>query len=273
MGFDNKVTPGEMRRLFGWDFTSRTKRRAKNIFQDAKRVEYLHSAKAFVKGFLKPEDAKIEKESDRLAKWPAGKSGTAVLQGREIYFHEAAGFLCEYDRVFWQQIYDFPSVLGNPLIIDFKPGCGVSLRFWAEKFPAPRILIAQFEPEAHVALKKNIAVAGNAEVVFCEKASLITQEIPDPGEAVDFLNLPDWTGEQSCSEFFPEWLPRIEQLHFSCQHHPRTGPSLGKALQYLEEQGFEAFFQNSSSAKRPMFQWVETRPEKTMIDVWAKRVG
>jgi hypothetical protein len=273
IGFENKVSPAEMRKLFGWDFAGRAKRRAQILVQQTKAAGNLKTAKAALKKILKPEDAKIEREMERLAKWPAGKSGTAILQGREIYFHEAAGFLREYDRVFWQKYYDFPSVLGNPLIIDFKPGCGVSLRFWAEKFPAPRILIAQFEPEAHEALRKNIAVAGNAEVVFCDKAIPVTREIPDPGESVDFLNLPDWTGEQPCSEFFPEWLRRVEQLHFSCKHHPRTGPSLGKALHYLEEQGFEAFFQNSSSAKRPMFQWVENSPQKLIIDVWVKKAG
>ena len=270
MGFENKVSPAEMRKLFGWDFAARAKRRAQILVQQTKAAGNLKTAKATLKQFLKPEDAKIEKELERLAKWPAGKSGSATLQGREIHFQEAAGFMCEYDRIFWQLHHDFPCVLGNPLIIDLDPDCGMSLRFWAEKFPNPRVFVLQPEPGCSHALEKNREAAKNAEVQFFSSPASLFQELGEKIEAIHYLNLPFWDGTAAAQEFFPSVLSKVEHLHFSYKFHPKNGKNPTALFRHLEEVGFDYFTQGEQSYRRPMFQWVEQKPVEQTIDVWAK---
>ena len=270
LGFENKVSPAEMRRLFGWDFAGRAKRRAQILVQQTKAAGNLKTAKAALKKFLNPEDAKIEREMERLAKWPAGKSGSATIQGREIYFQEAAGFMREYESIFWQLHQDFPCVLGNPMIIDLDPGYGMALRFWAEKFPNPRAFLLLPDQESTDALKKNRDAAKNAEVqFFCSSASLFQALGEDVGE-IHYLNLPAWDGTASTQEFFPAGLPKVEHLHFSYKYHPKNGKHPTALFRHLEETGFDYFIQAEQACRRPMFQWVEPKPVGQTIDVWAK---
>ena len=270
MGFENKVSPAEMRKLFGWDFAARAKRRAQILVQQTKAAGNLKTAKAALKKFLNPEDAKIEREMERLAKWPAGKSGSATIQGREIYFQEAAGFMREYESIFWQLHQDFPCVLGNPMIIDLDPGYGMALRFWAEKFPNPRAFLLLPDQESTDALKKNRDAAKNAEVqFFCSSASLFQALGEDVGE-IHYLNLPAWDGTASTQEFFPAGLPKVEHLHFSYKYHPKNGKHPTALFRHLEETGFDYFIQAEQACRRPMFQWVEPKPVGQTIDVWAK---
>lgn len=271
LGFENKVSPAEMRRLFGWDFAGRMNRQTRILIQKTKEAGNLKTAKASLKKFLKPEDAKIERELERLAKWPAGKSGTATLQGREIHFQEAAGFMREYDRIFWQLHQDFPCVLGNPLIIDLALDCGMALRFWAEKFPNPRVFILQPETGCSDALEKNREAAKNAEVQFFSSTASLFQALGEDVGEIHYLNLPAWNGTVLAHEFFPAILPKVEHLHFSYKFHPKYGKQSTVLLRHLEETGFDCFTQAEQTYRRPMFQWVEQKPVEQMIDVWAKR--
>ena len=270
MGFENKVSPAEMRRLFGWDFAGRMNRQTRILIQKTKEAGNLKTAKAAFKKFLKPEDAKIEREMERLAKWPAGKSGSATLQGREIHFQEAAGFMCEYDRIFWQLHHDFPCVLGNPLIIDLDPDCGMSLRFWAEKFPNPRIFVLQPDQGRTDALEKNRGAAKNAEVQFFTSPASLFQVLGEDVGEIHYLNLPVWNRTLSPQDFFPNFLPRVEHLHFSYKFHPKNGAHPTVLFRHLDETGFDYFTQAEQPYRRPMFQWVEQKPVEQTIDVWAK---
>lgn len=270
LGFENKVSPAEMRRLFGWDFAGRMKRRTRILVQKIKEAGNLKTAKSSLKKFLKPEDAKIEKELDRLAQWPTGKSGTATLQGREIHFQEAAGFIREYDRIFWQLHQDFPCVLGNPLIIDLDPDCGMSLRFWAEKFPNPRVFVLQPETGWSDALEKNREAAKNAEVQFFSSTASLFQALGEDVGEIHYLNLPVWDGTASTQEFFPAGLPKVEHLHFSYKYHPKNGKHPRALFRHLEEAGFDYFTQAEQPYRRPMFEWVNPKLVEQTIDVWAK---
>ena len=272
LGFENKVSPAEMRRLFGWDFAGRAKRRAQILVQKAKSAWNLKTAKAALKKFLKPEDAKIEIERERLAKWPAGKSGIATVQGREIYFQEAAGFLREYDRIFWQLHQDFPCVLGDPFIIDLDPGFGMALRFWAEKFPSPQVSLLQPEKGCSDALEKNRGAAKNAEVQFFPSTDSLFQALGERIEAIHYLNLPVWDGAAAPQEFFPAVLPKVEHLHFSYKFHPKNGVQPTALFHHLQEAGFDYFTQAEQAYRRPMFRWVEQKPLDQTIDVWAKNM-
>ncbi len=271
LGFENKVTPAEMRKLFGWDFAGRAKRRAQILVQQTKVAGNLKTAKAALKKILKPEDAKIEREMERLAKWPAGKSGRATIHGREIHFQEAAGFLREYDRIFWQRHLDFPCVLGDPLIIDLDPRCGMALRFWAEKFPNPRFFVLQPDQSCTDALKKNRDAAKNAEVQFFRSSASLFQALGEGGEAIHYLNLPVWDGLATPQAFFPAILPKVEHLHFAYKFHPKNRKQPTALFRHLEETGFDYFTQAEQTYHRPMFQWVEQKPVEQTIDVWAKR--
>jgi hypothetical protein len=259
-----------MRRLFGWDFVGRVRRRAQILVQRVKGAVILNNVKSSLKKFLKPEDAKIEEELGRLAKWPVGKSGTATLQGREIHFQEAAGFMCEYERIFWQLHHDFPCVLGNPLIIDLDPDCGMSLRFWAENFPNPRVLVLQPETGCSDALEKNRGAAKNAEVQFFRSSASLFQALGEDVGEIHYLNLPVWDGTAAAQEFFPAVLPKVEHLHFSYKFHPKNGKHPTALFRHLEEVGFDYFTQAEQPYRRPMFQWVEPKPVEQTIDVWAK---
>ena len=270
LGFENKVSPAEMRRLFGWDFAGRMKRQTRILVQQTKAAGNLKTAKAALKKFLKPEDAKIEREMERLTKWPKGKSGSATVQGREIHFQEAAGFLREYDRIFWQLHQDFPCVLGNPLIIDLDPGYGMALRFWAGKFPSPRIFVLQPDQSCTDALKKNRDAAKNAEVQFFSSPASLFQVLGEGVEAIHYLNFPVWDGLTTPQAFFPAILPKVEHLHFSYKFHPKNRKQPTALFRHLEEAGFDYFAQAEQPYRRPMFEWVNPKPVEQTVFVWAK---
>jgi hypothetical protein len=84
------------------------------------------------------------------------------------------------------------------------------------------------------------------------------------------LNLPVWDGTVSPHEFFPNFLPKVEHLHFCYKFHPKNGKNPTALFRYLEEAGFDYFTQAEQPYRRPMFQWVEQKPVEQTIDVWAK---
>ncbi len=191
IGMDNVVSPGELKRLFRWRWrdleATKIRKRAKAIAPQVYKL-----AKRATKQVLKPEVWRLEQERERLEQWKAGQEGVTRVQGREFFFDDGNRFFEEYDRCFWKWSYDFPCILGSPLIIDGSPGYGLALRFWAEKFPAPRLIAIADEACNLEILQKNTAETGCRVYRRTDGAEGLIPANEKPGtspEQINFYNL------------------------------------------------------------------------------------
>ena len=271
LGFDNKVSSAEMRRLFGWDALSQFKAKAHNLKQSVKSAPVLEVVKGQLKKALKPDAFSIEQEIRRLKKLPRGVPGISTLQGRTIHFDDAVSHIQDYERVYWNRHLDFPSVLGSPLIVDLDPRSGVALRFWAAKFPNPRVWVTNQKHGLSLAFERNREMARNAEVRIFDDIAAMQMALDGIEGGLQFLNLPTWDGILSPEEYLPQAFRYAEHLHFSYMLNPQSESKPMEMMSFIERQGFRVIMQNDTSPRRPMFQWVEKQPQSTPVGVWGRR--
>jgi hypothetical protein len=146
----------------------------------------------------------------------------------------------------------------------------MSLRFWAEKFPNPRVFVLQPETVWSDALEKNREAAKNADGQFFSSSASIFQALGEDVGEIHYLNLPAWDGAASTQEFFPAGLPKVEHLHFSYKYHPTIGKHPTAIFRHLEEAGFDYFTQAEQPYRRPMFEWVSAKRLEQSVFVWAR---
>jgi hypothetical protein len=260
-----------MRRLFGWDAMSGWKGRCKQLKQSVKSSSVLEVAKRQVKRAFKPEAFAIEQEIGRLRKLPRGVPGTSTLQGRTIHFDDAGSFIHDYEGVYGKKRYDFPCVLGSPLILDLDPRSGVALRFWAAKFPNPRVWVTNQQHGLSQAFKRNHEMARNAEVRIFDDIAAVRMDLDGVEGGLQFLNLPVWDGITPPEEFLPVGLRGAEHLHFRYLLTPQSDSKPMEMMAFIERQGFRVIMQTDTSRRRPMFQWVEKQPQSVPVGVWGRR--
>jgi hypothetical protein len=146
----------------------------------------------------------------------------------------------------------------------------MAMRFWAEKFPNPRVFILKPGTGCSDALDKNRAAAKNAEVQFFSSSDSLFQALGANVGEIHYLNLPPWDGTVSPQKFFLPFLPKVEYLHFSYKFHPKNRTHPTALFRYLEEAGFDYFTQAEQSYRRPMFEWVSPQILKQSVFVWSK---
>ena len=271
LGFEHKVSPAEMRRLFGWDAMPGWKEICSQLMQSVKSAPALEAVKRQVKRALKPEAFAIEQEIGRLRKLPRGVPETSTLQGRTIHFDDAGSHIQDYERVYWNMHLDFPSVLGSPLIVDLDPMSGVALRFWAAKFPNPRIWVTKQQHGLSQAFERNCEMARNAEVRIFDDIAAMQMALDGVEGGLQFLNLPAWDGITPPEEFLPVGLRGAEHLHFRYLLTPQSESKPMEMMAFIERLGFRVIMQTDTSPRRPMFQWVEKQPQSTPVGVWGRR--
>jgi len=82
--------------------------------------------------------------------------GKIKLFNKEFNFHHGQGFYNTYKELFEKNIYDFNTKNNNPIIIDCGANMGLSVLYFAKKFPNAEIIA--FEPDETVIpfIEKNI---------------------------------------------------------------------------------------------------------------------
>ena len=98
------------------------------------------------------------------------KPGSIRLEGMKITYNDAQALLGMYFEIYYKEHYRFETATAQPLIIDCGANIGLSVLYFAKKFPNATIIAIEADPKIAVILKSNLQKNGcNAEVI--EKAA------------------------------------------------------------------------------------------------------
>ena len=162
LGSDNKVTPDEMRYLFGWTMPSRVAYKLRD--GTPKRVKH------WAKLLIRPEYRRIEKELQRLSKMPRFTLGYTNVLGKRFEFRDAVSFVQQYHEIFEQQIFRFPAADECPLIIDTTVNAGLSAVYFKRLYSDSRIIGFEPDPDTYKVLTKNCQTFNLLDVEVFSKA-------------------------------------------------------------------------------------------------------
>jgi FkbM family methyltransferase len=163
VGSANKITPEEMRCLFGWTVVGRCAHKV--------RSGMAQPVKHWAKLLLRPEYRRIEKELEHIRQIPRYTPGYTDILGREFEFRDSVSFIEQYRQIFEKQIYRFQAAQDSPLIVDTTANVGLSIIYFKKLYPKSRILAFEPDPDTYRALENNCHTFNLRDV------ELIPQEI------------------------------------------------------------------------------------------------
>lgn len=185
LGFDKRVTPAELRTLFGWTaggrLAQRTRRLARSTAQKAAACfsaaipyRFVHRAKMKRDSEYRRKH-EIHAELERLERLPRYTPTASNLLDGRFELVDAKSFLAQYKAIFGQQIYRFDCRKEEPLIIDGGANVGLSVLYFKRAFPKSRIIAFEPDPEIFQVLVKNCGACQLRKVELIPRA-LWTQE-------------------------------------------------------------------------------------------------
>lgn len=111
----------------------------------------------------------LQRRLQKLKMTPRYKEGWMNIDGRRLFYSDAASFAFMYDEIFFAEIYRFISSAKEPLIIDAGANIGLATIYFKELFPQARIIA--FEPDHIIAegFRKNLRSLELSNVQLIEK--------------------------------------------------------------------------------------------------------
>jgi FkbM family methyltransferase len=180
VGFDNKVTPAELRSLFGWTFSARAGRKARGITRrmSAKASDCVNAVipYRFVHRARMARDADYRRqyetktELQRLERVPRYTATCTNLLGGSFELVDAKSFLAQRKAIFEQQIYRFETRKDTPLIIDGGANVGLSVLYFKRSYPKSRVIAFEPDPDLFQVLSKNCAAFQLTDIELVPKA-------------------------------------------------------------------------------------------------------
>lgn len=166
VGFDNKVTPAELRSLFGWTLQARlTEGLARRISNRARAcfdlvVPYRLGQQLRHRARMKRDadyrrSYEMSREVERLERMSSYTDTSTNLLGKNFELVDAKSFLAQYKAIFQQQVYRFETSKEAPLIIDGGANVGLSVLYFKRSFPKARIIAFEPDPDLFQVLSKN----------------------------------------------------------------------------------------------------------------------
>ena len=181
IGRQNRLTPKEMKRAFGWTRYEPYRGAIISTGRAALSKTLPQKCKQVVKEIRNPKLKARNTEIARLLDLPALQPGSTDLDGTRFYFNDARTFYGSYRRIFEQHCYNFPCIKSSPTIIDCGANIGLAVRYWMQQFPSPKILAFEPDPVLFALLQKNLASSSGSRIylhnaaVCSESGKLIFQ--------------------------------------------------------------------------------------------------
>jgi FkbM family methyltransferase len=180
VGYDNKVTPSELRSLFGWTLNARVAHQAQRITRriGRKASESITAVLPFrlVHHIRMKRDSEYRRkyethlELERLERVPRYTATATNLLGGNFEVADANSFLAQYKAIFKQQLYRFDTRKDAPLIIDGGANVGASVLYFKRSYPGSRIIAFEPDPDIFQILAKNCAAFELKNVELIPKA-------------------------------------------------------------------------------------------------------
>jgi len=244
-----------------------------------------------------------ESQMAELNKYPFGTHGSIELMGSRFHFHDARCFYDSWDEILRSRIYDFETTSSHPYIIDCGANMGVSVLFFARKFPNATIIGFEPEPEIYDVLQQNIqsyqlnnvtieqkavwdsvttlnfftdkGMGGSVENSFSkqEPKKVATVRLKDYlRKPVDFLKLDIEGAEYTVLKDCYEELQNVQHLFVEYHSFIRKEQHLEEILRMLKTSGFRYHLRQSFSREKPFIDGLLACENMDMaINVFAYR--
>lgn len=268
IGWNNRISPAEMRRCFGWEWYHEPMEKAKTYFHIAANRVLTRNARQRLEEWKNPALREENQEIRRIQVLPPEGAGTASLGGLEFHFGEAGRFLSEYTRVFKEKALDLPCIKGSPRIIDWGAGEGLPMRYWAQKFPSPLLDLYEPNTDKRETLKKNTALAKNAQTLLHESAEKLQDLLQ--GE-IDFLRVDMGSEGINLLARCSDQVSCAERLLVTCRCRLGEAQNLSTLLALLERQGFRYHISARVASANPLAALKTDSGADGVVDVWGYR--
>jgi len=268
VGSDNKVTPDEMRSLFGWTIAGRV---AYKVRAGApKRVKH------WAKLALRPEYRRVEKELQRLRKMPRYTPGYTSILGKRFEFQDSVSFVGQYREIFEQEIYRFQPSDQSPVIVDTTVNVGVSIVYFKRLYPQGRIIGFEPDPDLYRPLANNCRTFNLQDVELfpqavgtCSTVVKLDREGLTPGDGdedieVPALRLKDFLSSKvdllkieikGCKTDVlldcEEALQNVNNLFVLYRSSPKEPQALDLVTRILKDAGFRLYIYGEQNSQYP----------------------
>ena len=279
VGYDNKVSAEEMRKLFGWTALGRTRSRLSTYVGRSKAV-IPEPIKWRLKAIASPRFRAEHQERRRLELTPRYRPGRTQLFGRTLEFVDASTFLEMQHDLFTRQIYRFIANIDKPLIIDGGANIGLSVLYFKCLYPNSKIIAFEADPAIFEVLERNCRTYKLAGVELipkalwkCETLAPFQQEGSLAGRISPAANILVPTCRLSDYLHQPVNLLKLDiegaetEVLLDCahllnnvanifvEHHSflNNQQDLHVAINLLHEAGFRVFVEPAQPAKQPLY--------------------
>jgi hypothetical protein len=260
LGADCKVSPKEMRRLFGWTrpqlMCASLKQRAREI-----RPRAIQRVGHWRRMLSSPQYAEVHRQFASLKKMPRGVAGETTLFGQTVRFTDSADFLEDYQRIFQQEVFRFSSSSPNPRIIDWSADIGLRVIYWKRLFAKPRIVA--FEPNS----ARATVLAYNCRPLGDDAIEILTGPEDSPNapaqppslerslnQPADALHLRISGGDLTVIERSAHLLDRVGVIAVEYLDQVAKPQSLPRLLSILEAAGFRIHLHTLMKSEQPWYQ-------------------
>lgn len=268
IGYNNRISPSEMRRCFGWEWYHEPLRKAKTYFHIGANKLLTRKMRIALDEWGHPPLKARNSELRRIESLPEGQSGRAALEGLSLHFNEPQSFLREYRRIFLDKALDVPCIKGSPSIVDWGAGIGLTMRYWANKFPTPEIHLFEPHDEMREALAKNAAEATNAKVQIHENSRELAELLDRP---VDFLRIDLGMLGMELLEGVGDRIRAAERILVTCRTELGKEQQVSKVLRLLENHGFRYHLLPRNASANPLVDLKCQQGADCVVDVWGYR--
>lgn len=275
VGHDNRVTPREMRRLFGWRLSDRVRRRLSGI--DPKWPVRALVPVAVRHRYRLATDSYYRDWMNLRKTQPATACSTSVL-GRKLRLRDAPTFLQQHEQLFRRKILEFLPSNGAPLIVDADPGDGLAAVCLKKAFPDCRMILLPPDADSHELLASNCASFGLQDVVIetpflqgdANQGEAPSEEIEVDGpakfatkttsarlddiitsEPVELLKLAIRADDLSLLEACAAGLRNVHYVLIRYCSVLAQGQGLGRTVSLLEDAGFRVHVDAVVASRKP----------------------
>jgi len=179
VGSPCKVSPEELRRLFGWDLTTLTRRRISRKLSELRKkvtTDAVNSLRHQAKMALRKEYRDFHRNFKHVLELPPLTAGSAMVYGKPFSFVDGGSFLFLYREIIENQIYRFSTAKQIPLIIDGGANIGLSVAYFKHLYPTSTIMAFEPDPDIFRVLQQNCQSFGLENVELFREALWINDD-------------------------------------------------------------------------------------------------
>jgi FkbM family methyltransferase len=204
LGESNKVSPREMRALFGWDTRARFGRSlvaARRSLAAALPSGIKHGILTLLNKPAYREYHRLKVETERLLAMPRHQPTRTDLLGPTLEVPDGPRFVDKKRLLFDHQLYRFVAEGKAPRILDCGAGIGLSVCYFKRLYPESNITAFEPDPQVYAVLERNCQSWGAKGV------RLIPRAVWNWETTLPFARVDDHAGRIRESAIGDETLP------------------------------------------------------------------